>query len=81
MRAVREASAAGQARGELGWGTGGPSVGGESVGDGMMLPNRWGGRCPFPGTLRDVVARTLRLDPETRPTAAEIVKTLLGARN
>ena len=47
----------------------------------MMLPNRWGRRCPFPGTLRDVVARTLRLDPETRPTAAEIVKTLLGARN
>lgn len=79
VRAVREASAAGQARGELGWGVGGPFVG--SVGDGMMLPNRWGGRCPFPGTLRDVVARTLRLDPETRPTAAEIVKTLLGARN
>ena len=81
VRAVREASAAGQARGELGWGVGRPSVGGGSVGDGMMLPNRWGRRCPFPGTLRDVVARTLRLDPETRPTAAEIVKTLLGARN
>ena len=84
VRAVREASASGQARGELGWGMGGGgrSVGGVvSVGDGMMLPNRWGRRCPFPGTLRDVVARTLRLDPETRPTAAEIVKTLLGARN
>lgn len=83
VRAVREASLAGQGRGELGWGVGGGGgFGGEgSVGDGMMLPNRWGRRCPFPGTLRDVVARTLRLDPETRPTAAEIVKTLLGARN
>ena len=65
----------------MGDGGGSGSVGGTSIGDGMMLPNRWGGRCPFPGTLRDVVARTLRLDPETRPTAAEIVKTLLGARN
>ncbi|ACO67266.1 predicted protein [Micromonas commoda] len=83
VRAVREASLAGQGRGELGWGVGGGGgFGGEgSVGDGMMLPNRWGRRCPFPGTLRDVVARTLRLDPETRPTAAEIVKMLLGARN
>ena len=84
VRAARDASASGAARGELGWGIGGgggPFGGEGSVGDGMMLPNRWGRRCPFPGTLRDVVARTLRLDPETRPTAAEIVKTLLGARN
>ena len=83
VRAVREASLAGQGTGRIGVGRrrrGG--FGGEgSVGDGMMLPNRWGRRCAFPGTLRDVVARTLRLDPETRPTAAEIVKTLLGARN
>jgi len=79
VRAVRDASLAGTARGESGWGVGGGGRG-SSLGDGMMLPNRWGRRCPFPGTLRDVVARTVRLDPEARPSADEIVKTLLGAR-
>ena len=79
VRAVRDASLAGTARGESGWGVGGGGRG-SVLGDGMMLPNRWGRRCPFPGTLRDVVARTVRLDPEARPSADEIVKTLLGAR-